>query len=190
MTKLSNGIEVEQKFRLIDVASFEALLQQCGAVEISNQQEVDTYLKHPARDFRATDEALRIRQVGDWAVVTYKGPRKPGPVKVRDELEIPVVQHTSQEWLKIFNLLGFQTVADVCKTRRSFTLAHLDRRFNLTIDQVANVGIFAEIELLVQDQGEVKEAVQAIQDLAKHLKLTEPEQRSYLSMVLAISELP
>ena len=65
----SGGIEVEQKFRLADVAALEKRLMESGGSFVSNQEEVDTYLGHPSRDFGQTDEALRIRQIGDWAVV-------------------------------------------------------------------------------------------------------------------------
>ena len=44
----------------------------------------------PCRDFAQTDEALRIRTVGDTSFVTYKGPKLDATTKTRRELELPL----------------------------------------------------------------------------------------------------
>lgn len=186
----SGGIEVEQKFRLDDVAALEKRLMESGASFVSNQEEVDTYLRHPSRDFSQTDEALRIRQIGDWAVITYKGPRKKGPVKVRKEIEIPIVQKTLGMWLDVWQSLGFEEVAQVRKTRRAFKLEHKGRRFTITLDHVKDIGDFAEVELLVVDHAQADLAAEAIQDVAALLELHEIERRSYLSLVRGSIEPP
>ena len=81
--------EVEQKFRVDGFAEIETHLARLGA-EIENPiEQVDTYFAHPQRDFAATDEALRIRQVGDENFVTYKGPKIDSQTKTRREIELP-----------------------------------------------------------------------------------------------------
>ena len=58
--------EVEQKFRLGEQAeSIIARLAEIGASEIGEARQADHYFNHPVRDFATTDEALRIRSVGD-----------------------------------------------------------------------------------------------------------------------------
>jgi|JI9StandDraft_2_1071091.scaffolds.fasta_scaffold70329_3 adenylate cyclase class 2 len=186
----SGGIEVEQKFRLNDVGALEKRLMESGASFVSNQEEVDTYLRHPSRDFSQTDEALRIRQIGDWSVITYKGPRKKGPVKVRKEIEIPIVQKTLPMWLDVWSSLGFEEVAQVRKNRRAFKLEYKQRRFTITLDHVKDVGDFAEVELVVFDQAQADLAAEAIQDVAALLELHDLERRSYLSLVRGTIEPP
>ena len=67
--------EVEQKFRVDELGSIEDALRQLGSRVEDTVEQVDCYFAHPVRDFAATDEALRIRQVGPDAFVTYKGPK-------------------------------------------------------------------------------------------------------------------
>jgi len=58
--------EVEQKFRLDEPAeSIAARLLEFGATAIGEVRQADHYFNHPVRDFATTDEALRIRSVGD-----------------------------------------------------------------------------------------------------------------------------
>ncbi len=73
-TQLPGAWEVEQKFRLSELESLRRRLLEMGAIAKETEDQVDTYLRHPCRDFRATDEALRIRRIQGNALVTYKGP--------------------------------------------------------------------------------------------------------------------
>ena len=70
--------EVEQKFVVSNVSDLLARLAQADSTELPTESHVDTYLAHPCRDFRTTDEAFRIRQFNSQACVTYKGKRLPG----------------------------------------------------------------------------------------------------------------
>ncbi|MEY4566797.1 MAG: hypothetical protein RLY14_1767, partial [Planctomycetota bacterium] len=47
----SEGMEVEQKFRLVNRDAFESKLIDFGGKLLDERNEVDTYLRHPARDF-------------------------------------------------------------------------------------------------------------------------------------------
>ncbi len=67
--------EVEQKFPLADAAAIEHRLEALGAKFGEPVEQIDRYLKHPARDFGMTDEALRIRRTPGWRFITYKGPK-------------------------------------------------------------------------------------------------------------------
>ena len=50
--------------------------------------QIDCYYAHPVRDFAASDEALRLRQVGENNYITYKGPKLDTTTKTRREIEI------------------------------------------------------------------------------------------------------
>ena len=77
------SIEVEEKFPVADLAQIEAKLAQMGVVAGESRIEIDLYFAHPARDFSATDEALRIRRIGSTGCLTYKGPKIDTTTKTR-----------------------------------------------------------------------------------------------------------
>src|SRR5262249_19531928 len=83
------SFEVEVKYRSVDADRLRSLLIERGAREDPAMDQEDIYLRHPARDFAQTQEALRLRRIGDDNRVTYKGPRFPGPTKTREEIELP-----------------------------------------------------------------------------------------------------
>ena len=91
-------LEVELKFPLDDALSLRERLVSVGAEAKSMVVQSDAYFNHPARDFAQTDEALRIRTVGDESVVTYKGPKLGGSAKTRFELEFQLDAKTSEGW--------------------------------------------------------------------------------------------
>ena len=90
-------MEAECKYRVPDVERARTRLKEIGAVFLRIETHRDTYLKHPSRDFRSTDEALRIREVDGEPFITYKGPRLAGPIKIRPEIELPMVAGTVEE---------------------------------------------------------------------------------------------
>ncbi len=177
--------EVEQKFVVRDVASLLQQLSQQAAVEVLTEEHVDTYLQHPCRDFRASDEAFRVRQFHSQACVTYKGKRLPGKVKTRPEIELAIQPNDVPEWLKMMQQLGFRPLPEVRKTRRVFKLGVAPSHpVTIAIDQVAQLGTFAEIELLVSEESQLEQARQRIEAIADLLLLTEVQPRSYLSLLL------
>jgi adenylate cyclase class 2 len=177
--------EVELKFRLEQPGPVEALLREHGAVERSVFPHADSYFNHPSRDFRTTDEALRIRSVGDINCVTYKGPVIGNLAKTRREIEIGFANGTSaaDQLFEMVRLLGFEFVREVRKTRRSFELNWNGDDFELALDEVPGLGNFLEIEVLAEDDRRT-EAEAAVWKLARSLGLRNVEPRSYLSQLL------
>lgn len=84
--------EVEQKYRLADVAAVEAALARLGATWHGTAEQVDRYFNHPCRDFGVTDEALRLRRTDDALAITWKGPRLDATAKTRREIELPLAE--------------------------------------------------------------------------------------------------
>ncbi len=178
--------EVELKFPLADVARVQRELQELGAEFHKTQEQVDTYFAHPQRDFATTDEALRVRRQGDDVCITYKGPRDPGPVKSRREIELPVGAGEAQsatELADLLTLLGFRAVRDVAKNRDFYHLRWQDRDLEICLDRVQNLGEFLEIETLA-DAADRDQAAAVVLSLAKHLELGEAEPASYLHLLL------
>src|SRR5215471_11347378 len=101
--------EVEQKHRVEDKAELIARLQERGGTLEKPIKQSDQYFAHPCRDFAKTDEALRIRVVGDKSFVTYKGPKLDKTTKTRREIELPLDSgdHDGERFASLLAALGF-----------------------------------------------------------------------------------
>jgi adenylate cyclase class 2 len=184
------GYEVEVKYRLVDHDRLERLLAERGAAREPEITQEDVYLRHPSRDFAATNEAFRIRRIGTENRITYKGPRLSGPTKTREEIEISVTsgEVAFNQLLRLFENLGFEPVATVRKSRTSFHLTHNGRALEVVLDRAIGMGNFAEIEALAASESDLPAAQAAVLMLAEGLGLTEVEPRSYLRMSLEPQE--
>lgn len=184
--------EVEQKFHLRDAGELRARLRDLGGQQISEEQQTDTYFNHPDRDFGETREALRIRCVDGAPMLTYKGPKLPGKVKAREEMEWrldpgdPDGEKTKQLW----RALGFREVGTVRKHRQTYQPARLELHQTpilVTIDHVTELGQFAEVEMVVASPEKVDQARLQILKFSESIGLEETESRSYLTMLLELS---
>ncbi|MEI7460881.1 MAG: class IV adenylate cyclase [Pirellula sp.] len=177
-------MEAECKYRVESIDETRRAIVELKANFIGHEQHCDTYLRHPSRNFRDTDEALRIREIDGKPFVTYKGPRLAGPMKIRPEIELPLVSNTVDDWLKIWGHLGFSIALAVRKSRDVYQLAMQTSSVTITLDHVESLGDFVEIERIVRNQEEIESAQRDIQDVAKRLRLSKIESRSYLGMLL------
>jgi adenylate cyclase class 2 len=177
--------EVEQKFRVSDLAQVEELVTRCGGAWGDTIVQVDTYFRHPARDFEVTDEALRIRRVNDQCCITYKGPKIDATTKTRRELELPLPREatTYDDFCELLEALGFQRVADVRKRRKKAHLQWLGKEVEIALDSVELVGDFVELEVAA-DVSTLDAARQCVAQLAQRLNLSGNERRSYLELQL------
>jgi adenylate cyclase class 2 len=177
-------MEIEGKYRVADEEHLRGRLREAHAVALGVESHCDTYLRHPARDFRVTDEALRLRNLNGQLFLTYKGPRLEGTLKMRPELEVPLAVETFEPWLRIWKSLGFEVVATVRKTRETFRVTALHAAVAVTIDRVDGIGTFAEVERVVDNEQELVAARRDIEAIATRLGLDTVEKQSYLSMFL------
>ncbi len=180
------GYEVEQKYRVVDATSLRQRLRGLGATESDPVEQEDGYFAHPSRDFVQTDEALRIRRLGHENRLTYKGPKRGGPTKTREEIETPFADGAIpyEQLATTLRRLGFQPVATVRKTRIPFALNHLGHAIEVTLDDAGPLGQFAEVETLAEGPDDLDAAQDSVIDLARVLGLKELESRSYLRMTL------
>ena len=182
MTVSTMTLEVEQKFRVARQDQLRSAIASLNPQTMGVQTQRDVYYNHPARDFATTDEALRLRTVGDSTVVTYKGAKLPGPTKTRREIELPVV--SAEGWDDLLEALGFRPTAVVAKQREAWQVVREGFLVEICCDQVEGLGTFAEIEVVAPPE-QLAAAQQVVTTLAAQLGLQEPEGRSYLEMVLA-----
>jgi adenylate cyclase class 2 len=178
--------EVEVKYRAVDHGQLIRLLTEAGAARKGSVRQEDIYFSHPSRDFALTNEAFRIRRIGDENRITYKGPRRSGPTKTREEIEIAMAEGSEPfcQLVRLFEVLGFHSVATIRKQREAFHLRFRDHEMEIALDSAEGLGAFAEIETLAHGESDLPAAQQAVLALAKVLGLTEVEPRSYLRMIL------
>lgn len=182
---LVNHYEVEQKFWVDDLDSLRRQLVERGVALDPPLEESDLYFAHPARDFVQTDEALRIRNKQGKVLLTYKGPKLDLPTKTRHEIELPLGEGEpiACQWRALLEMLGFRPVAEVRKRREKGRMPHGDRIVEISLDDVAGLGTFAELEVVV-DADELARAQTVILTLAGLLGLSKVERRSYLGLLL------
>lgn len=185
--------EVELKFQVSDSADVERRLAGLGGSLSAAVDQVDRYFAHPARDFAATDEALRLRRVGDDVVVTWKGPRIDTATKTRREIELEVAPAaagppdgaaTIGRWTELLEALGFRPVREVAKRRRTAILRRDDATIEAALDDVAGLGWFLELEEQAA-AADVDRARERLGTLARELGCAAAERRSYLELLLA-----
>jgi len=138
---------------------------------LQEKYEEDIYFSSPIRDFKETDEALRVRYSGENTILTYKGPKLDKISKSREEFEAFV----SGDIEEILQKLGYRMVLNVRKKRRVYAY----REFTVSIDDVEDLGEYIEVELKSDNLQDIKK----IEDLFDLLFL-ESERRSYLELLL------
>jgi adenylate cyclase, class 2 len=181
--------EVELKFHGGDVRDLERRLTELGFCQTEFQRHEDTYWRHPCRDFKHSDEALRIRRLNDRAYVTYKGPRQTGSVKTREEIDLDIDLQSLERWKTLIDRLGFQPVPPVRKTRRVFESDRSEySAIIVVLDAVEGLGEFVEIESIVTENSALEAAKSRILTLSRLLELDQVEPRSYLDQLLSLKE--
>lgn len=182
---MEKPIEVELKFPIDDLTQLESQVIALGGVLEDEVQQEDEYLNDPLRDFAKQDKALRIRRVAEDFCLTYKGPNLDPTAKIRQEIEMTLVDRLAAEQIRdTFLGIGFNSVATVSKTRKNYSLVWDHLHVEVSLDDVAEVGTFVELELVVHRSTEVQVAKSCLQSLAEKLNLTGSIQTSYIAMLL------
>ena len=197
--------EVEIKFPA-DLDATRERLREAGAERVAAKRQRDTYYDAPHREFAETDEALRIRREtplsdGDGSVegdgdgsaeggadpaatVTYKGPLLEAASKTRAEHETGV--DDGEALAAVLDGLGFEPAATVEKRREFWAYDG----FTVTLDAVAGLDEYVEIERAVEAESEVDAAREAAVEALDRLGLDAADQvrTSYLGLLLAAED--
>ena len=177
-------LEVEQKFPIDDLEPVRQALSALGATFDDPIEQADVYFAHPSRDFKETDEALRIRRVGSENWITYKGPKLDATTKTRREIELPLKAGDEgwSQFAQLLEVLGFRRVDEVRKRRVPGELRWEGRTVHLALDEVSGLGRFVEIEVLA-DAEDLPGAKGGLASLATALGLSRQERRGYLDLL-------
>jgi adenylate cyclase class 2 len=178
-------LEVEMKFPVKDLNALEQRLQTLKAQLHETRDDADSYFNAPDRDFAKTDEAVRIRRIGQANYVTYKGPKIDAHTKTRTEIEVPLApgDKPASDFANLLQHLGYRPVATVKKHRRLYHLDREDFPLEISLDEVAEVGTYAELEIQAE-QNRLEAAKSTLLQTAHDLGLENSERRSYLEMLL------
>lgn len=182
---MTTRLEVEMKFPVDSLDGLRRALRSVGARTGKTLREEDIYLSHPNRDFARTDEALRVRRVGQRAELTYKGPKLDATTKTRREIELPLAdaKNGAANAISMLEALGFLPVAIVRKKRREYAITRSRRAYKILVDEVDGLGTFVEIETIA-DARDLDGARDGVLKLASDMGLESSERRSYLELLL------
>lgn len=178
-------LEVEFKASLAGIAeaALEAAWTMLGFLSESTVREVDVYYQGIDRDFQRTDEALRLRRVeresGSENLLTYKGPKIDPISCARRELEVALADGETTGAL--LEALGFHPVFTVDKIRHTLRLGDV----TLCLDQVKDLGLFLELEMLVEGDSEREAAERRLLSILEALGIekTRLTRSSYLELL-------
>lgn len=134
--------EIEVKLRVQDKDAVVNRIRAAGFDEsVSRLFEANTLYDTPDQQLRKNETLLRLRQVGDKSVVTWKGRGIPGPHKSRPEIETTI--GSADKMGQIFHQLGFEPAFRYEKYRTEF--ARPDAPGVVTLDETP-IGNFLELE--------------------------------------------
>lgn len=148
--------EIEAKLKIEKPEDMVKRLDLLGAEFRGELKQVDYYFDDAQKRLMKKDCGLRLRRQisgeGEKAILTYKGPRKGGMFKKREEIEIEIGSGESME--KILSKLGYEKVVTVEKKRRVWKFVG----YEVAVDEVAGLGNFVEIE------GDSEEKIATVQE--------------------------
>ena len=180
-------VEVKASLKGVSVPQLRAAVEAKWGPYRAALRETDLYFNGNDRDFRKSDEALRLRSLTDAetgqaleTVLTYKGPKQDHISNTRLEYETAVGSGETAK--KLLAALGYREVLTVDKLRREYVLDDV----TLCLDTVTGLGEFMELELLIPDQGRREPAVARLLQLLGQLGVPQENliRRSYLELLM------
>ncbi len=173
--------EIELKLRVSSHDPVREKLRKHSAAPAEKVLEVNDIFDRPDGVLRRRGVGLRIRstrpEIGgdELTILTVKGPRVPGVVKSREEVEFAVP--SAETASRALNLLGFVRVLRYQKRRESWRLGEC----LVELDEPPHIGMFVEIE------GPDEKTILAMRR-ALDLDDAEPVAESYVHLLAAYCE--
>ena len=133
---------IEQEIKLAfdsGEAARQAVTTAGGRLVVPRRLIQDQLFDTPDKHLGASDCTCRLRREPGRAILTFKGPTLPGPVKRREETE--TVVENADAMAAVLGGLGLRPVFRSEKYREEFTIDGVD----VTVDETP-VGVFVEIE--------------------------------------------
>ena len=150
-------LEVEQKFFCSDTENLTNLIKTLNFKNIGEFNEVDEYFTDINSIFIKNRTCLRIRKTNNKNMeLTFKGKSdklndlQGKYAKMENNLDIDI---NSYDTLKnmLFSL-GYYSYCIVNKSRIEYSKDENNRKYNILIDNIKNVGSFVEFEILGDDK--------------------------------------
>ncbi|MFO8018653.1 MAG: class IV adenylate cyclase [Promethearchaeia archaeon] len=191
-------IEVEIKVRITEPEKIRQKFEQLEGKYMLSLEHEDTYYNMPERlrDFRKTDEALRIRKSTEFQkedkqkgeitnfYLTYKGKKLDKVSKTREELETKVKD--GKKLKQILDLLTFREIFTVKKERELYKIPFDGKQIEALIDYLPILQEhFIEVEIRAKDEGQIKSAREILFRFLKKIGITKEEsiRKSYLELI-------
>ncbi|MBV9304058.1 MAG: class IV adenylate cyclase [Acidobacteriaceae bacterium] len=134
--------ETEVKIRLSDRNSVFDSLKRLGlGISVARQFESNALYDTDDQTLRRKSMLLRLRQVGDMSLITWKGPGASSAYKVRPELETSI--GSLETFARILSQLGYHVTFRYEKYRTEFE--DNKRVGTVTLDETP-IGDFLELE--------------------------------------------
>jgi adenylate cyclase class 2 len=171
-------MEVEVKFRIDKLDEIEEKVKKMARF-VTEKIERDLYFNFLYKDFKESDEALRIRSDVEGVTITYKSPKLDDETKSREEIKIKIDSY--ENGILLLKKLGFVPIGEVVKKRRIYKIDDA----LICLDNVEELGNFVEIEIETSDFDIAKEKVL---EIAKILgfNVKQSIRTSYLEMLEAM----
>lgn len=192
-------IEVEIKVKITDPELMRKhFIEKQGIYKFSLTHE-DTYFNMPngLRDFKKTDEALRLRKSikfikNNYAedqesevYFTYKGKKIDNSTKTREEIDLKIEDYGKMK--RILSLLGFKEVLSVKKERELFKFEYENYSIEALIDYLPVLNQhFIEVEYLTDSSEKIEEIKEVLFDFLSlfNIKREDSVRKSYLELVI------
>ena len=171
------AVEIEAKMKVDDLEAVRNRLKAAGATLIGDFLEKNLFFDTDDRSLLTADEGLRLRLTQNLATsehvntITFKGPRKHGQLKSREETEVNVDNFDNAATL--LGCLGYVRVLQFEKRRESWSF----RSCKVELDTLPHLGTYVEIE------GPQDEAVMAVRE-AMQLTHRPLVRSSYIAMLM------
>ncbi len=191
-------VEVDVKLPLTGKCDIANKLVESGFKQGNRVRETDIYFNGIDRDFRKSDEALRIRKTesidggamtsdsdelaknlsNEVHVLTYKGKKLDNISMSREETEIKIDDFDGMK--TVLESLGFRPVFPVIKERQYY----YSEEMTACLDFVKDLGWFLELEIIVECEDKRECALDMIKKQIEELgfSMDDTIRTSYLSM--------
>ena len=175
-------IEIEIKAKINNSKEAFEKIKDIGGVYSHTEIQRDIYFNGDNKDFKKTDEALRIREIPDGDnfinILTFKGPKLDSETKTRKEIEVTI--DDKENMTDILINLGYKPSAIVNKVRRIFKYDD----YTITVDKLNELGYFIEIEYVTEDIDDIDRIQEKIFEIFNKMGITDGfEKKSYLELL-------
>jgi len=191
-------IEVEIKVKISDPNLMRKKFGENNGIYKLSLNHEDIYFNMPKglRDFRQTDEALRLRKSIEFNrddksktqkinyYITYKGKKIDKTTKTREEIEVKI--NEIEDMKNLLKLLGFREVFTVAKERELYDFMFNDTKIEALIDYIPILEQhFVEVELITESLHNVEKSKDILFKFLENfgIKKQESIRKSYLELI-------